>query len=165
MKRNVLIIAITIICIFQTFAQPARLEVIASSGDFFSNSSNTLSWTLGECISETFISSGNTLTQGFQQSLYVVTSIHELLVEGISVKAYPNPISDFINISIKTDIDVLKNIGIELYDSQGKVLFLDKYSSNFIQLDMKNYSSGFYVLIVKGQEGKILQNFKIQKIN
>ena len=51
------------------------------------------------------------------------------------------------------------------FDSQGKILFLDKYSSDFIQLDMKNYSSGFYMLKVKVPESKILQNFKIQKIN
>jgi hypothetical protein len=163
--KKILIVFLAVTAVIQTFGQNARLDIIASSGEFFSNSSNSVSWTLGECISETLSSSGNTLTQGFQQSLYVVTSINELTFEGISVKAYPNPVSDFINISVKTDNTALKNIGIELYDSQGKILFLDKFSSDIIRLDMKNYSNGFYVLKVKGPESKILQNFKIQKIN
>jgi hypothetical protein len=163
--KKTFIVVFAVTGVIQTFGQNARLDVIASSGEFFSNSTNSLSWTIGECIPETFISSGNTLTQGFQQSLYVVTSINELMVEGIFVKAYPNPFSDFINISVKTDNDVVKTIGIELYDSQGKILFLDKFSSDFVQLNMKNYSSGFYVLKVKVPESKILQNFKIQKIN
>jgi len=163
--KKILIAILAVTAVIQTFGQNARLDVIASSGDFFSNSSNSVSWTLGECITETFSSSGNTLTQGFQQSLYVVTSIDELMVEGISVKAYPNPVSDFINISVKSDNAVLKNIGIELYDSQGKILFMDKFSNDLIRLDMKNYSNGFYVLKVKGPESKNLQNFKIQKIN
>ena len=163
--KKILIVFLAVTAVIQTFGQNARLDVIASSGEFFSNASNSLSWTLGECIPETFSFSGNTLTQGFQQSLYVVTSINEFTIEGISISAYPNPVSDFINISVKTDNAVLKNIGIELYDSQGKILFLDNFNSDIIRLDMNNYSSGFYVLKVKGPESKNFQNFKIQKIN
>lgn len=150
--RKIILFLFALTFFIQTFSQNARLDVIASFGGIFSNSSNSLSWTLGECISETFISSENTLTQGFQQSLYVVTSIDKLMVEGISVKAYPNPVSDFINISVKTDNDVLKISGLNFMIHREKILFLDKFSSDFIRLDMKNYSSGFYVLKVKGPE-------------
>jgi hypothetical protein len=158
-----LFFAVTVV--IQTFGQNARLDVIASSGEFFSNSSNSLSWTLGECISETFISSGNTLTQGFQQSLYVVTSINQLTIEGISVKVYPNPVSDLINISVKTENNIQKPVLIELFDSQGKTLFLKEFNIDLIQIDMSQYAGGIYLLKVANQKNKILQNFKIQKIN
>ena len=163
--KKILFLFFAVTVVIQTFGQTNRLDVIAPSGGFFSNSSNSLSWTLGECISETFISSGNTLTQGFQQSLYVVTSINELSIEGISVKAYPNPVSDFINISVKTENNIQKPVLVELFDSQGKTLFLKEFSIDLIQLDMSQYAGGIYLLKVANQKNQILQNFKIQKIN
>lgn len=48
-------------------AQSLSPQVIASSGGFFSNGSGSLSWTLGETMTETFTGGSNQLTQGFQQ--------------------------------------------------------------------------------------------------
>ena len=45
-------------------------DVISAFGNYFSNNSNTISWTIGECIPETFANSGNKLTQRFQQGVY-----------------------------------------------------------------------------------------------
>ena len=109
MKR-ILFIVFFLAGIIQSFAQLARHDVIATSGEFFSNSTYSLSWTLGECVTETFTATGNTLTQGFQQSKFVVTSINQLTIEGISVKAYPNPVSDLINISVKTENGIQKPV-------------------------------------------------------
>ena len=163
--KKILFTVFILTSIFQTFAQSAKLDVIATSGDYFKNSTYSLSWTLGECVTETFVTTGNTLTQGFQQSSYFVTSINELSTEGFYVKAYPNPVSDLINISVKNEHSIQKNVRIKLFDSNGKILFLKKISSDLIQLNMSEYSSGFYLLKVEDPESKIHQNFKIQKIN
>ncbi len=163
--KKIIFVILFLAGIIQVFAQSGKHDVIASSGEFFSNSSSSISWTLGECVTETFTATGNTLTQGFQQSLYVVTSINELTIEGISVKAYPNPVSDLINISVKTENSVQKPVLVMLFDSQGKILISDKFNTDLIQLDMSHYSSGFYLLKVASQENKTSKNFKIQKIN
>lgn len=149
----------------QSFAQFSKHDVIATSGEFFSNSSHSISWTLGECTTETFTATENTLTQGFQQSVYLITSIDDLTIEGITVKAYPNPVSDLINISVKTEDGIQKQVLVRLYDSQGKNLLSDKFSTDLIQLDMSQYSGGFYLLKLANQDNQIIQNFKIQKIN
>ncbi|MFU8844174.1 MAG: hypothetical protein ACNA7V_10250 [Bacteroidales bacterium] len=56
-------------------AQSVSPEVIATAGDYFENSSGSLSWTLGEVMTETFSSGGNILTQGFQQPFVVRISL------------------------------------------------------------------------------------------
>jgi hypothetical protein len=146
-------------------AQSIKPEIIATSGNFFKNANNSISWTLGECVTETFKATGNILTQGFQQSSYVVTSINELTIEGFSVKAYPNPVSDVINISIKTGNNSPKTYRVELFDFLGRTLYSGKFGKDLIQLDMSSYTSGFYLLKVGTPENKISQNFKLQKIN
>ena len=55
-------------------AQTTSPEVIASSGDHFSNATGSLSWTLGETMTETFSNGGHILTQGFQQPVTVAIS-------------------------------------------------------------------------------------------
>ena len=142
--KKIIFVVFVIVCFTHSYAQTARLDVIANSGEFFSNPNHSLSWTLGECVTETFTAIGNTLTQGFQQSLYVVTSIDELTIEGNTVSVYPNPVSDLINISVKTGNSILKPYKIELFDSQGKILYLNQFNSDLIQLDMSKYSGGFY---------------------
>lgn len=163
--KKILIIAFVFAGIIQSFAQSAKLDVIASSGEFFSNSSHSLSWTLGECVIETFTASGNSLTQGFQQSGYVITSINQLTFDDFSIIVYPNPVSDLITILVQTENSFQKLVLVKLLDSQGKILLDKKFSTDLIQLDMSQYSGGFYLLKVANEDNKIIQNFKIQKIN
>ncbi|OQX82230.1 MAG: hypothetical protein B6D64_00925 [Bacteroidetes bacterium 4484_276] len=49
------------------YGQSVSPEVIATSGGYFENAEISLSWTLGETVTETFSSGNVTLTQGFQQ--------------------------------------------------------------------------------------------------
>ena len=81
-------------------AQSTKPEVIASTGDYFKNKEYSLSWTLGECITETCSSSDNVLTQGFQQSNYTITAVSQLTSEQFLLKAYPT--SDFITVFIES---------------------------------------------------------------
>ena len=65
-KRTLLLFGI--LCGNIGFGQTLTPEVLAASGDYFTSTSNSLSWTLGESVIETYSSSNNSLTQGFQQS-------------------------------------------------------------------------------------------------
>jgi len=51
-------------------------QVIASSGGYFTNGSGSLSWTIGETITETFTAGSSQLTQGFQQPDVVKVNIN-----------------------------------------------------------------------------------------
>lgn len=61
---------------FGLSAQSLSPQVIASSGGYYSNGSGSLSWTLGETMTETFTSGSPQLTQGFQQPDAVLVNIN-----------------------------------------------------------------------------------------
>ena len=63
-------------------AQTTSPEVVAAAGDFFSNNTHSLSWTLGEIAIETYSGTTAVLTQGFQQPVTVsITGVNlDLLV-------------------------------------------------------------------------------------
>jgi len=164
MKKR-LILGLLFIWYFQAYSQSNDYNVIPSSGNYFMSTNYSLSWTLGECITETFQTTEIILTQGFQQSLFLITSLNEFTVEGFSVKVYPNPFTDLINIFTTYTAVPDKSIRIELFDAHGKILFVNKFTSNIIQIDMSEYSGGLYLLKVINEENKIHRNFKIQKIN
>ena len=147
------------------FSQTNHPEVITSAGDYFkpNASSPSLSWTMGESVTETFSSTNNILTQGFQQGHYNIVAIDEIKDKDVSIKVFPNPTTDFISISIKSLTEKNSDYLIELYDLQGKKLFTANYNQNDFRLNMATYPVGTFLLKVLTKENKTLQNFKIQK--
>ncbi len=114
MKKINLIFILISVFFFNINAQ----EVISSSGDYFVNSNGSISWTMGETITETFTDGTNILTQGFQQSRLSASSVFELEDMGITVKISPNPTQDIINLYI----DNIEGINYQLYDFNGKII-------------------------------------------
>ncbi len=147
------------------FSQTTQPEVITSSGNYFKPNalSPSLSWTMGESITETYTSTYNILTQGFQQGHYNIVAVDEIKDKDVSIKVFPNPTTDFITISIKSLTE--KSIGylIELYDLQGKKLYTLNYNQDDYRLNMSTYPIGTFLLKVMTKGNISLQNFKIQK--
>ena len=77
-------------------AQSLSPSVIASTGGFSSNTNNSLSYTVGEMtMVQTFSTSGNILTQGFQQANDVPTGLLNINQnEKGDLVLYPNPAVD-----------------------------------------------------------------------
>lgn len=164
MKKTILII-LYVFGFGSVFCQTNQLEVITTSGDYFkpSPTSPSLSWTAGEPVTETFSSSGNVLTQGFQQSNYNITAIDEVKVKDISINVFPNPTSDFITIAITSLNGTNADYVVALYDLQGQLLYTANYSNTEFELDLSSYPTGTYILTVLTKENQTVQNFKIQK--
>jgi hypothetical protein len=141
-----------------TYSQSLAPEVIASSGDYFTSADVKLNWTLGEMVTETFIS-GNILTQGFQQSDYLIVSIAET-EENKQISVYPNPFSDRITINTG-DFTGLK---LQVFDLQGKILIEKTIEKSNKQIDFSAFGQGFYLIKVS-DKSTLLKTFKIQKIN
>lgn len=148
------------------FCQTNQPNIITNSGDYFkpNTSSPSLSWTIGECITETLSSTNNILTQGFQQNFeYIIQPGINENKNNYSIKVFPNPASDLITISIKPLTQKSSDYLIELYDLNGKMLYTVNYTQNEFQLDMNTYPTGTFLLKVMTNRNKTLQNFKIQK--
>lgn len=133
-------------------------EVISSSGDYFVNSNGSISWTMGETITETFTDGTNILTQGFQQSRLSASSVFELEDMGITVKISPNPTQDIINLYI----DNIEGINYQLYDFNGKIIKQAVVNSCNTRIFFSEFSSAAYFLkIMKGSQ--VINTFQIIK--
>ncbi len=59
--------------------------------------------------------------------------------------AYPNPVSDKLSISLKNNFGIAQLI---IQDLSGKTLFSNEIETQNIELDLRNYSEGTYILSV-----------------
>ncbi len=158
-------IVLFILCLFfiiKGFSQDLNPEVIATSGEYFSGANGSLSWTIGEPVIETFAGVNAKLTQGFQQNTYLVVAIEDMQDDNFQISVYPNPANDLINIHLNVKSDVI----IELFDIQGKKLFIEKVEANTTlkQLNLNNFAIGSYILRITGTNGNLLKSYKIEKM-
>jgi Secretion system C-terminal sorting domain len=145
------IIVFAIACIFTSSAQAQ--QVISASGSDYSNGSAQISYTLGETVTFTGISSGNALTQGFQQPALKVTGIET--ISAPDIKVYPNPAFSILNIELAT------TGSYQLHDLNGK-LVREGLLSDKSAIDMSEVAAATYVLTVA--EGKNTNQYKIIKL-
>lgn len=148
-----------------TKAQSTIPDVIATDGGYDTSSVGSISYTIGEPISETFSTTNNILTQGFQQpTTVVVTSIPEISSDG-NIFAYPNPVSaDLI-------LDFAKmNEGdytIEIIDMVGKLISKSNLKINasvFIEkINLSNYDNGVYIFKITNTNNASIKSFRIIK--
>lgn len=123
--------------------------VISSSGGFYAAGNTTLSVTVAEMtMVTTFIKPTNMLTQGFQQPEPLTTSLPEKDILPSSVLIYPNPTSGLFNLSY-TARDAAEYT-VTIYNMVGQIVYSNSFDaltgSNTIELDIRNYTQGLYLL-------------------
>jgi hypothetical protein len=154
--QNCFLIIFTILLAFKAEAQ----EVVSTSGEFSVAGSGSLSWTIGEAITETFSSGNITLTQGFQQSNLTITAIDEVAGLSFSITAFPNPATD--NIYLMIDNKSLKNIGYQLFDTSGKLIVSAKIDEKESSISLNKFPPAVYLLKVT-ESDKPIKTFKVIK--
>lgn len=80
-----------------------------------------------------------------------------------SFKAYPNPASDLLNISIETYLSLSENLHIELFTVDGKkVMDVEAQKNNtFSPLNIGKLNPGIYFLFCKNGNGEVLATRKL----
>lgn len=162
MKKILLTSIAFFFIIFSVLAQSVSREVASSSGETYTNSSGSLSWTIGEPNSQTFSSSSNFITQGFHQTKLEITSVEEN-TERIKMKVYPNPTHEYLNLEFSGKHP---DYSVNLYDFRGKLIkdvSVDNAVSNKI-IDISAEAAGTYLLKVSAKNGKTMNTYKIQKL-
>lgn len=124
-------------------AQSLVNEVQASGGEHFISVNAELSWTLGETVTETFEPGTSTLTQGFQQTRFLITGI--INRTAMQPFVYPVPSNGEININFGT----LEEGAwlVTLHDIKGRQLILQEMYSGQMrsaQLNLSTFASGYY---------------------
>jgi hypothetical protein len=87
----------------------------------------------------------------------------ESLQNVIDVELYPNPASEFLNITLQNSNS--KNIEFEMYNVIGNKLQHDLETVNGIsyKINVKDFSPGYYLLIIKDPITRYNKAFKFRK--
>ncbi|TYB75403.1 T9SS type A sorting domain-containing protein [Bizionia algoritergicola] len=143
-----------------TFAQNIDKQVVASAGNTSSNANYQLTSTIGEPIIG-LKGSSVSINQGFLAGATndATLSVEEL-VESESVKIYPNPVTDFVNISIP---DNNENIRVTIYSATGKQVGNYTMNNALRNLDLSHLSSGMYLVQLDFKDAANSKTFKIIK--
>jgi hypothetical protein len=154
MRSVILFIILAIGFISLSFAQ----EVISSGGDYSQNSGLSISYTIGETVTESFEFGQQMLTQGFQQAKLDVASIESSNFRH-GYRLYPNPTQDIIWIERIEQSSSLTNYS--LMDIQGRVLNEFKSHEAHVSIDLSHYPVAVFLLRISNMENA--NTYKITK--
>jgi hypothetical protein len=136
-------------------------ETIPSTGGNASGTGGATSYTVGQLVYTTNISTTGSVLQGVQQAFEFQTlSNPGLLAAQLTAVTYPNPTTDFIVLKI-TDT-MLENLQYTLFDINGKTIDSNPVKTSSTEIPMKNLSIGMYLLKLT-KKNKPLKTFKIIK--
>jgi len=129
-----------------------RAQQVVSTGGHAVKSEISVDWILGGSLSDISTNDINALNR---------LRMDQLKESEISLKVYPTPATDFINIEI-TPVDTGRLI-LEFYNSSG-VKVLNKIAANqpVLQVNISDIPSGIYILKVVFHRKD--QLFKVEKI-
>ena len=114
-------------------------------------------------LSLTFnLSNGQNISADDDKSDLAKLKTESLQLE-MDVDLYPNPATDYINVTLKNT--KLKNVEIEIYNIIGNKLDfeLDRTKLNSYKISLKDLHSGYYLLLVKDPISRYNKAFKFQK--
>lgn len=135
-------------------------KVNASSGGHFQNQSFSVAFTLGETMIQTLENSDKKVTQGFQQSDLIVTAIEEVKGFTFHINAYPNPVTNVINLLI--DNELPEAASYSLFDMNGRLVARENMESLITKIPVQHLVSSTYFLKVM-QGSTSVKTFKIIK--
>ena len=137
-------------------------EAISATGGNASGSGGSVSYSIGQVAYQTHTGTGGSVTEGVQQpyEILVVTGIEEGLGINLSVLAYPNPTTDFLNLKIENYGNT--NLSYQLFEMNGKRLKTEKITGNETSITMNNLVPATYFLkVIEGN--KEIKTFRIIK--
>lgn len=160
------IVILIILCFAISNSSFGQIAVPSSGGEAAGSGGST-SYSVGQVAYTTNIGTTGSVAQGVQQpyEISVVTGLDEVKGISLSVSAYPNPTTDFLQLkvenSVKTNHD-LSQLSYQLYDINGKLLQSKKIKDTQTQIAMGSLIRASYLLKVS-QNNTILRTFRIIK--
>ena len=161
MTKKILPIQITLLfCLFQAQAQNSFNP---GGGDAAAPQAN-VSYSIGQPFYEPFSSYGGTLkaTPGVQQVYSIsAVSINEIKANIAGIKLYPNPATDYLELSFNSE-DTFDNLQAALYDLSGSLTGLYPINIPLTRIQTGTLEPGVYLLKVTSGNAEI-KVFKVIK--
>lgn len=139
-------------------------SVISNSGETFESNNYIVNFTIGEVVTETLDNNDKILSQGFHQpNEEMVTSVKVLKGFGEEIRLYPNPTSN--EIKLEFHLPQSEKVEISFFEITGKQLKAEIHTafSELIHYDIRDYSSGQYLLVITSLDKEKQQSYKIIK--
>lgn len=133
-------------------------SVISTQGNSYTNASNTIDYTIGETVTATTSNGTNDLTQGFHQTSLVITNLEDLDVN-FSAHVFPNPTSEFVNVTI----DKYEGLTVTIYDASGKLVKQTTLDQAQTSIKVSEFAEGTYLLTLTHQKNKKIKTYKLIK--
>jgi hypothetical protein len=145
-----------------SIAQSLTPTVVSSTGDYYVGSAATLSWTLGEVVTDTYNGTSNQLTQGFHQPDLRFSIIEDLATE-MTLNLFPNPTNGLVSFEVKNNFDALH---IAILDPvwQNHLLPHLILLNQFFKLICPAYANGIYYMQVTTESNQKIKTLKIEKL-
>lgn len=165
--RTLLFIAIMFSYFVGVSQNATHMETFNASGDDASSNAGSVSYSIGQVFFTYIGESVYNVAQGVQQSNLNdnkenVDRPEDIDTPEINVIVYPNPTTDFVNLSMKgVDLENGQNV-YQLYNYQGKLIQKNNIEDNQTEIQLSHLSSSVYILQVF-VKNKILKTFKILK--
>lgn len=137
-------------------------ETIGSAGQNDKVSKAQVSWNLGETIVDHGNTSSGSVTQGYEQPGFTITSI-ELINKQSQITAviFPNPVVNDLNIELNgLDGQVVL---LKVYDAQGKLVLETSTNQKSTHLDLSTFSGSTYHLTLHSENTYYFEKFSLIK--
>lgn len=126
-------------------AQNISPTVVSSAGQSYQNGSVIVEQTIGEPVIQSYASGGNMLTQGFHQPVISAVGLYDW--QQAEVKLFPNPTQAFATV----EVPAFLFDSYVIVDATGKIVAENSLQGILFFIDATNYSTGVYVIHLKGK--------------
>ena len=156
-------IHVSLLCLLGTFlfAQSQDQYVISAQGGISESATVTLSWTIGDLITETVTEDDASLTQGFHQPAITVRETTAELNADFVATVYPNPFEGDLTLDIE-------NAGLEydmqIMDMTGKFIWKGHSDQSHQRIALRDLPAAQYVLRVSFRDDTRSKTFEITKL-
>jgi len=140
-------------------------ESVNATGGNASGSGGSASYSVGQLAYQTHTGTSGSVVEGVQQpyEILVITAIEEAKGINLSVSAYPNPTTDFLQLKVDVSTALsIQSLRYQLFDMQGKLLQSEKIMCNQTSIVMSNLVPATYFVKVI-QKNREIKTFKVIK--
>jgi hypothetical protein len=114
-------------------------------------------YAIGEVVVEEIFSKANIVTQGVLQPNYVISSVKSVFDDQYSLRCYPNPVVDALNI----ETDFKGFTAVKIFNEQGQLMGIKTF--NYAPINLSELTTGAYLLTLYSADTHVSKTIKIIK--
>jgi hypothetical protein len=132
--------------------QISNLNLVSSSGGKGQNGDISLCWSLGEAVTGLIDNNNFIIQEGYHQgSLEIISGVENLPVD-LEITAFPNPVKEVLSIKFSSE-KILDPWTIEVFNSEGKIMFIKDDVSDDSEIDFSTFSRAHYLIRIANKQG------------